>query len=111
VNPLASILSFSAAESGAPAETPVTVFVVLGVVGSIGGILAGVASIISARRAGQINDAVNHRSPDEPRLLDIVKGMDEKQDLMAEKLDRHLGWHAGHDARARSGSDYLDEGV
>jgi hypothetical protein len=115
VNPLASILSFSrgswsfvsAAAEGGDDGTLLWV----AIIGAVPLTISAVAALVAARRAGQINRAVNHQPPTEPRLLDIIKGMDEKQDLMAEKLDRHLGWHAGHDARARSGSDYLDEGV
>jgi hypothetical protein len=110
---LASILSFSSQVSEASASSSSSGIWVALIV-TVPSTIAAVAALVSAKRAGkgahhaeQANDAVNHRAPGEPRLLDIVKNIRDEQGkqgvelkTQTSKLDQHLGWHAGQADRS-----------
>jgi hypothetical protein len=59
-----------------------------------------IASIVAARRSGRAeqhaaaaNHAVNGVSPGEPRILDLVRNIDNRTERTEGKIDRHLEWH------------------
>ena len=74
---------------------------------AIPALIAAVAAIYAARSGKKVNDAVNHRHPEEPRLLDYVRSTNQLArdnstanirlmaalDDLDRKLARHLGWH------------------
>lgn len=73
-------------------------------------LIAAIAAILAARTGKKVNDAVNHRHSNEPRLLDYVRSTNQLAhdnsvanirlmaalDDLDKKLSVHLGWHDDH---------------
>lgn len=63
---------------------------VAAILAGLSGPAALAASLGAFRNARQANNAVNHRKPDEPRLVDLVVSQAETTARIETKLDLHL---------------------
>lgn len=61
--------------------------------GAVAAIKASRHSKEAARHACEVNEAVNHRHPEEPRLLDYVRDTHTRVVRTEGRLNDHIDWH------------------